>query len=342
MTTTTAPRLSTLNPNKSRNNTFLSSNKRNATPLSSSEVTYILEACRDNIRLDGRTRTELRQYTLLQNAPLSLSNGSARILMGGGATHVLCSCKAELVKPSPLQPHQGVVELHVDLLQNQQRQQEEFLQTTLSKLLLQHVVNLEKLCVVPGSYVWRLGVDVLILSKSGGSVMDTCSRVIRAALLNTQLPLVTPTHKPQQSSVMTTTPPSSSNAGGAQVDLAVDGDICHAVPVPGVEDCPLVVTVHVMKCPPKNSTALVVDASLQEEACAECQVRVAVDFKERVCALYNQGPLEASLLSDIVSTAVQASKHTFQQDSLVMENAIVQQQQSVDTTTLLQDQYKFR
>ena len=336
MVTVTAPRLSTLNPNKSRSNLSIASNKRRLTPLSSSEITYILEGCRDNIRLDGRTRNELRSYTLLQNSPLSLSNGSARIFMGGGATHVLCSCKADLVQPSPLYPYQGVVELHVDLLRNQQRQQQEELEMTLSNLLLTNVVDLEKLCVVPGAYVWRLGVDVLVLNGSGGSVMDACSRVIRAALGNTQLPSVTPTHKQH-------TVPDSSNgsSSGAQVDLAVDGDMAHAISVPGVDKCPIVVTVHVMKCPPKNTAAFVVDASLQEEACASCQVRVAVDPNSNVCALHNQGPLEAFLLSDILSTATHAAKQMFQQDAMVVKDS-GQGQHTVETTTLLQDQFQFR
>lgn len=304
---------------------------------------YILQGCRDNIRQDGRTRHDVREYTLLQNAPLSLSNGSARILLQGcGSTHVVCSCKAELVQPSPLHPNQGVVELHVDLLQNQRRQQEEELQNTLSKLVLTKSVNLQELCVVPGMYVWRLGVDVLILSGSGGSMVDTCSRVIRAALLNTQLPFITPTHTRDVSKSSS----NSNSSGGAQVDLAVDGDIHNAVSVPGANDCPIVVTVHVLKCPPKNTVALVVDATLQEEVCASCQVRVAVDPAGNVCALHNQGPLESALLSDILSTAVQASKEIFAKDALlVMEDSLSghgQQQQTVETTTLLQDQILFR
>jgi exosome complex RNA-binding protein Rrp42 (RNase PH superfamily) len=186
----------------------------------------------------------------LQNDPLALSNGSARILWTGG--HVLCSCKAELVKPSPLHPNQGLVELHVDLLQNQQRDTEEYLTSTLSKLLVSSVVHLGKLCVVPSLYVWRLAVDVVVLDDSGGSVLDACSRVIRAALLNTRLPHVVPTHGTSKQSSQQ----EQQGGGGAQVDLNVDGDMCNAVSVPGVEDCPIVVTVYVVKCPPKMQRLL--------------------------------------------------------------------------------------
>jgi hypothetical protein len=62
--------------------------------------------------------------------------------------------------------------------------------------------------------------------------------------------------------------------------------------------------------------------------------------------LHNQGPLESSLLSDIISTAVQASKKIFAKDALVVEDSLSavdgQQQQTVETTTLLQDQFLFR
>jgi exosome complex component RRP42 len=329
--TTSAPPLSLLNPSKSSQ---VIQNWQNATLLSASELTYIREGCRDNVRLDGRTRTELREYTLLQNDPLALSNGSARILWTGG--HVLCSCKAELVKPSPLHPSQGLVELHVDLLQNQQRDTEEYLTSTLSKLLVSSVVHLGKLCVVPSLYVWRLAVDVVVLDDSGGSVLDACSRVIRAALLNTRLPHVVPTHGTSKQSSQQ----EQQGGGGAQVDLNVDGDMCNAVSVPGVEDCPIVVTVYVVKCPPKNATALVVDATLEEEACASCQVRVAVDPSGDVCALHNQGPLDASLLADILSTAVQASNTIFQRDQVVIKDEVKSQAET--TTTLLQGQFLFR
>ena len=130
------------------------------------------------------------------------------------------------------------------------------------------------------------------------------------------------------------------SGGGAQVDLNVDGDIGNAVSVPGVEDFPIVVTVHVLKCPPKNTTALIVDATLEEEACASCHVQVAVNPHGDVCALHNQGPLEASLLTDILSTAVQASKTIFERDQLVIKDEVESQVET--TTTLLQGQFQFR
>jgi exosome complex RNA-binding protein Rrp42 (RNase PH superfamily) len=159
-------------------------------------------------------------------------------------------------------------------------------------------------------------VDVLILSHNG-SLADVCSRVIRAALQNTKLAHITPL----AARILDTSPEKE------KVELSVDGDMKNAVEIPF--DCPLVVTVFVL-----DQNLLLVDATLEEEACATCQVKVAIDSTGQVRGVYNQGPLQFSLKEDIIATAIQASKKMFHQETLV----------TVDTedTSLLQTQYKFR
>ena len=66
------------------------------------------------------------------------------------------------------------------------------LESTLSHLLLPHLVDVKALCVVPHHYVWKLHIDLFLIATSGGSLVDACSHVIHAALQNTQLPHVTP------------------------------------------------------------------------------------------------------------------------------------------------------
>lgn len=308
MTSTTTPLLTPTNA---------SSRLFSCSMLSSSEMQYILEGCRDNIRLDGRARNDIRDYTTLLQSPLVSSNGSARIL-SGTTTHVLCSVKADLVHASPNHPNQGTVELHVDtLLQASGRQQarvhDELLSSLLMKLLLlNNNNNLEGLVVVPHSHVWRLAIDVLVLSHNG-SLVDVCSRVIRAALQTTKLPYIIP----------------FTNTKG-EMELNVDGDIHKAVDISW--NCPICVTVLVL---PGN--VLVVDATLEEEACAVCQVRVAIDCHRNVRAVHNQGPLLFSLKDDILATAIQASEKMFSQEKMATTAS-----ERDDDSSLLQTQYRFR
>ncbi|KAL3786118.1 hypothetical protein ACHAW5_009944 [Stephanodiscus triporus] len=101
------------------------------TMVSSSEASYIIESCLDDFRIDGRSRSEYRvdrrricpgrtaaaeandttTTTTTTGGPLVLSNGSSRVHLPGSSTDVLCSVKADLVRPSSSRPNAGVCEL---------------------------------------------------------------------------------------------------------------------------------------------------------------------------------------------------------------------------------------
>jgi exosome complex RNA-binding protein Rrp42 (RNase PH superfamily) len=328
--------------------------------LSTSEQVYILEGCcRDNIRLDGRQRVEQRPFALLMNNPLVTSHGSSRVILGchNGGTHVLCSIKAELVHPSPAKPNQGALEIHVDTLtassssstasssssRRLRRQQEQELQSTLMFLLEPHIVDLTGLAVVPGLYVWKLNIDLLVLSDQQGSLLDVCSRAIRAAIQTTKLPHMTALNhdlttvvddeQQQQQSAIT--------KGGAQVDLAVDGDIQNAVTPVGADDCPIIVTVSVLACPPKNMSVLVLDTTLEEEAVASSQVHVVVRPSGQVCSVLmsQSGSIRLGLLSEITSTAVKASRQVFEE---MNKQSLSGDWMTTSPQSLLQEQFQVK
>jgi len=293
--------------------------------LSTSEQCYILEGCRDDCRSDGRRRLEFRPFTLLTNSdPIIMSHGSSRIFVQ--QTHVVCSIKAELVHPATHQPTKGAVEIHVDTLMDDprtRRQTEQQLQSTLTYLLADHIVDMYGLCVVPNQYVWKLNVDLVVLSAKQGSLIDICSRAIRAALINSKLPNLTPINTKQESR-------------GAQVDLAVDSDIQKASMPIGANDCPIVLTVSVLKCPPKGAPVFVLDTTLDEEVCASSQVRVAVKPNGQVCAVLSQGgSLALGILPDVTSTAVQASTAVLEAMKMTVPGDVTPQ-------TLLQEQFQIR
>ena len=292
--------------------------------LSTSEQRYILEGCRDDCRLDGRRRMEFRPFTLLTADPVIMSHGSSRVFVQ--QTHVVCSVKAELVHPAAHRPTMGAIEIHVDTLMEdprKRRQTEQQLQSDLTYLLADHVVAMEGLCVVPNQYVWKLNVDLVVLSAKQGSLIDICSMAIRAALIHTKLPNLTPLNTKQESR-------------GAQVDLAVDSDTSKASMPKGASDCPIVITVSVLKCPPKGAPVLVLDTTLDEEVCASSQVRVAVKPNGQVCAVLSQGgSLALGILPDVTATAIQASSTVWEAMKRTLPDNLTPQ-------TLLQEQFQIR
>lgn len=295
----------------------------NSSVVSSSERNYIIQGCQENCRQDGRSREEFRGYSLVvessstelelnQQPPLVLSNGSARVFLGTGEIHILVSVKAELVVPALNHPDEGTVNVHVDLM----HKRDEELESTLSNLLIPHLVDTKKLCIVPNHYAWSLHLDVLILAASGGSLLDACSQGINAALQNTRLPKVTYT---------------PANAGDKPT-LQVDSDISKADHIPGVSGAPVIVTVSMLKCP---APVFILDASLEEESCAFAQVHVVLEQtagEPTICALHKAGggSLPFSLLQDLTSFVLKASTSSvcFSPDSqhhLLQENFIIQQ-----------------
>jgi exosome complex component RRP42 len=311
-----------------------------------------------------------------QPPPLVLSNGSARLFSSSAGccnhTHILCSVKAEVVHPAPNQPNQGVVELYVDTLttalgngnsRSRQRQQTDGWTATLQQLLVEHLVDLSALVIVPGMYVWRLHVDLYLLQADAGSLLDAASHVMRAALANTLLPSITTTTSattPNPTTAMDKTATTDSSNNNANTDLVVDGDVWKARPPPGVERAPILVTVAVLKCPTSTATntstntgnqhglpvhVLIVNATLEEEACAYCLVHVAVvtspEGKQTVCACQKtgRGSLPVPLLPEIMATALAATGSAQQQYQIQQPSSQQGQGSAAASYGLLQEQF---
>jgi exosome complex component RRP42 len=325
-----------------------------STPLlSRSEMDFIREGCHQNCRVDGRGRDEYRGYRIVtegsmshednsstSNPPLILSNGSARLFEAARhghedvSLHMLCSVKAEVVHPSALHPAQGAMELHVESLSSsgpnsQRRKTQDELEATLSKLLMRDLVDLEALCIVPYHYVWRLHVDLFVLTagSSHGSLCDAASHVIRAALQCTRLPAITSSTATANESHNGLAKASFRNKnplfphGG--VELMVDGDLAVASPPPGVNQAPIIVSVtvlansEVLRRTPVSAVSvapvLILDATPDEEACAVAQVHVAIDRSDGsnplITALHQsrQGSLPLNVLTDVCAIALQGA-----------------------------------
>jgi exosome complex RNA-binding protein Rrp42 (RNase PH superfamily) len=277
--------------------------------ISISEQSFIVEGCRQNCRQDGRACHEIRAYMTdhgstsknsnpeEESDPLVLSHGSARVFLPTGELNVLVSVRAGLAIPSRARPDEGMIAVNVDLLQNDGRRRNDELESTLTELLVPHLVNRKDLCVVPHHYVWKLYIDLLVLSSDGGSLLDACGRGIQGALASTRIPVVTQVPQAKESDGVT---------------IEADNDFKSANHIPGIENPPYVQTVTILKAAGEKKPIFILDATKEEELCAVAQVHVVLEEstggKVRICALHKSGggSLPFALLQDLTTFVAKA------------------------------------
>lgn len=224
--------------------------------------------------------------------PLVLSHGSARVFLPTGELNILVSVRAGLAIPSRARPNEGMISVHVDLLHNTGQKRDEELESTLTELLVPHLINKQDLCVVPHYYVWALYIDLLVLSSEGGSLLDACGRGVQRALSSTRIPVVTQAPQAKE---------------GDGVTIETDGDFKNANHIPGIENPPFIQTVTILTAPGVRKPIFILDATKEEELCAVAQVHVVLEESPegpaRICALHKSGggALPLSLLQDLTA-----------------------------------------
>jgi exosome complex RNA-binding protein Rrp42 (RNase PH superfamily) len=293
--------------------------------ISKSEQQYILEGCRANCREDGRSRDEFRSYYCVVD-DFALSYGSARVFLPTRETHLLVSVKAELVVPASIAPDEGVVEVHVDFMHSQggNNRQDDELESTLSSLLVPHLVDTKELCIAPENYVWKINIDIFVIASAGGSLMDACSQGIRSALQKTLLPRLAVV-------------PAEPGSGDNKPTIQVDSDIKVAKPIVGVDNIPVIVTVSLLMYGKKP--VMIVDATADEETCAFAQVHAVLDQGDElasrdpmICALHKAGggAMPFTLLQEVTSFCLEASTSSTvvvaeSMHHLLQDNFVIQQ-----------------
>ena len=273
--------------------------------ISPSEISFIRQSCADDFRMDGRSNLHHRPYTLLSptSSPI-LSNGSSRLFLPASNTDILCSIKAELVHP-PFIKSEGVIDLNVDILpyaslskdRKDIRKEEQEVTSTLSHLLLPHLLNRNKLVVLKGRYVWRLNIDILV-THCDGNLIDACSMAIFGAIQNLRLPSVVPVEKVDHA--VNNGQATGGKKSRASDEIMLDGDIANSVCPDGVLDCPIILTVclipinandcgSVRRVKKKNESVMIVDGCRQEEMCASTKISISVDGKGNMCGIHKYG-----------------------------------------------------
>lgn len=264
--------------------------------LSLGEKHFIQGGIAQDLRSDGRKRLTYRPICV-ETGVIPQANGSARVRMG--ATDVISSVKAELGKPSSLQPDKGKVTINVDCSPTAEpmfegRGGDELsmeLSVALQRCLLGGKsgagagIDLSSLIVVDGKICWDLYIDCLVVS-SDGNLLDALGAAIKAALSNTGIPRV---HV----------------AAGASGDEQAEVDISDEEFLQfDTSDIPVIVTLT------KVGRHYIVDATSEEESQMNSAVSISVNRKGHVCGLTKRGGagLDPSIILDMISVAKHVSE----------------------------------
>ena len=144
-------------------------------------------------RVDNRSFSEYREISIKTNY-INKAEGSALVSIGG--TTVLAGVKAQVGSPFPNSPDSGIIIINAELLAIASRNFEygppnkfaiEISRVVDRTIRESPLIDLDKLCIVEGSKVWKLHVDIDILDFDGNIMDATCLAAV-SALLTTKIP----------------------------------------------------------------------------------------------------------------------------------------------------------
>ncbi|KAF5746167.1 exosome complex component RRP42 [Tripterygium wilfordii] len=264
--------------------------------LSVGEKRFIQGGIAQDLRSDGRKRLTYRPI-YVETGVIPQANGSARVKMG--ATDVIACVKAELGRPSPLQPDKGKVAIFVDCSPTAEptfegRGAEELsaeLSVALQRCLLGGRsgagagIDLSSLVITEGKVCWDLYIDGLVVS-SDGNLLDALGAAIMAALSNTGIPrvLVAASASPDEE---------------PEVDISDEEYL--QFDTSGV---PVIVTLT------KVGRHYIVDATSEEESQMSSAVSISINRQGHICGLTKRGGagLDPSIIVDMISVAKHVSE----------------------------------
>ena len=229
--------------------------------LSPYEIKFIKEGIKTNVRTDGRKNNQFREITC-EKEVIDQANGSVRLKLG--RTEVVVGIKCELGEPSPLQPNSGryhVLVKQVGRMNENDIEIEKMLQVSLDNAGKEYM---KEFSVVDGKLCWNIYVDAVVV-EDDGNLMDCISLAVRAALLNTLIPIV---------SVI------SGDSDDIQIEIDKDNvQFKHFKK----EALPLCVSLV------QFDQQFIADPSKMEELCEGCQLTVAITPDGKVCGIQKGG-----------------------------------------------------
>jgi exosome complex RNA-binding protein Rrp42 (RNase PH superfamily) len=279
------------------------------------------------------SKMTLNKHPSLFVSSLSSCYGSSRLydtVTCGSLIDMVCSIKAELVQPSCTAPVEGDIEITLctdqtsssssnqisTMLREYETALQQYYVPCLLNSLHQSPMKYEpneqpcqqstngSLCVIPGAVVWKLFIDVYIISllsnndrSIGSSVyyLDAVAHCINAALYETILPSIAIDSTTNNSDgTETSTSKTSANSSSSIIDrMVLDSSIANAKPLlrkETIPKLPIIVTTHVVQATTnviatgmlqedsKNdvTTSLILDATAEEEAVSVAAVHAVI------------------------------------------------------------------
>ncbi|KAJ5387199.1 Exoribonuclease phosphorolytic domain 1 [Penicillium cosmopolitanum] len=150
-------------------------------PLSNAERDFILEALREDVRLDGRNPDQFR--------PLSVSFGDeyGHVKLQLGKTSLVVRISAEVTKPRDDRPFDGLFQINLELSamgspaweNGRSNDLEAYVTHVLDSVVRRsNALDTESLCILKGVSCWSIRADVHVLDYDGNLTDAACVAIM--------------------------------------------------------------------------------------------------------------------------------------------------------------------
>ncbi|CCD23864.1 exosome non-catalytic core subunit RRP45 NDAI_0C02040 [Naumovozyma dairenensis CBS 421] len=162
--------------------------------ISNSESKFLLEALRQNYRLDGRSFSQFR------DVKIAFGDEYGDVTIEMGKTKVHCRISCQITQPYEDRPFEGLFLISTENSPMAGPQFENGNNTNEDEVLIARIIekavrrsgalDIEGLCIVAGSKCWAVRADVHFLNCDGGFIDASCIAVM-AGLLHFRKPDIT-------------------------------------------------------------------------------------------------------------------------------------------------------
>jgi exosome complex component RRP42 len=155
---------------------------------------YLIKLAEKGKRSDGRNFDEFRNIEI-ETGVVTKAEGSCKVKIGN--TQVLTGIKMEIGEPYPDTPEQGAMSTMAELIPlaspdfesgPPDKESIELARVVDRGIRESELIDVEKLCIIPGEKVWIVFIDIHILDYDG-NLFDAASLASLAALMTSNVPI---------------------------------------------------------------------------------------------------------------------------------------------------------